>query len=54
LSERRAFRPSTTNHQVLELLAGHAATALASARLHGAVDRKLKTVEGFVQLMKSK
>ena len=24
------------------------------ARLHGAVDRKLKTVEGFVQLMKPK
>ncbi len=44
---------SPIDHQVLELLAAHAATALASARLHGAVDRKLKTVEGFVQLMKS-
>ncbi len=44
---------SPIDHQVLELLAAHAATALASARLHGAVGRKLKTVEGFVQLMKS-
>lgn len=44
---------SAIDHQVLELLAAHAATALASARLHGAVDRKLKTVESFVQLMKS-
>ena len=44
---------STIDHQVLELLAAHAATALVSARLHGAIDRKLKTVEGFVQLMKS-
>jgi len=36
LFERKgAFRPSTT----LELLAAHAATALASARLYGAVDR---------------
>ena len=44
---------SPIDHQMLELLAGHAATALASARLHGAVGRKLKTVERFVQLMKS-
>ncbi len=33
---------SPIDHQVLELLAAHAATALASARLHGAVDRNLR------------
>lgn len=42
---------SSTDLQILELLAGHAATALVSARLHHAMDRKLKTIEGFMQLM---
>ncbi len=46
-------RFSSVDHQLLQLLAADAATALATARLHNAKDRKLKTIEGFVQLMKS-
>jgi transcriptional regulator with GAF, ATPase, and Fis domain len=46
-------RFSSVDHQLLQLLAGDAATALATARLHSTMDRKIKTIEGFVQLMKS-
>jgi signal transduction protein with GAF and PtsI domain len=52
LSHKPSF--SDLDHQLLELLASHAATALVSARLHSLLDRKLKTMEGFLQLMKPK
>jgi nitrate/nitrite-specific signal transduction histidine kinase len=50
LGHKPSFSP--IDHQVLELVAAHAASALVSARLHGTMDRKLKTIEGFMQLMK--
>jgi signal transduction protein with GAF and PtsI domain len=52
LSHKAGF--SDLDHQLLELLAAHAATALVSARLHSLLDRKLKTMEGFIQLMRPK
>ncbi len=52
LSHKPSFSP--IDHQILELVAAHAASALVSARLHGTLDRKLKTIEGFMQLMKSR
>lgn len=52
LSHKPDFSP--IDHQILELVAAHAASALVSARLHGALDRKLRTIEGFMQLMKSR
>lgn len=51
LSHKADFSP--VDHQVMELLAAHAATALASARLHKVMDRKLKTMRGFMELIKS-
>jgi hypothetical protein len=36
--------------ELLGLVAAHSATALTSARLYSAVDRKLKTIEAFVAL----
>jgi nitrate/nitrite-specific signal transduction histidine kinase len=51
LSHKPKF--SSVDHQLLQLLAADAATSLATARLHATMDRKLKTIEGFVQLMKS-
>ncbi len=51
LSQKNGF--SSTDHQLLQLLAVHAATALVSARSHNATDRRLKTIEGFLQLTKS-
>jgi nitrate/nitrite-specific signal transduction histidine kinase len=52
LSHKPSFSP--IDHQILELVAAHAASALVSARLHSNMDRKLKTIEGFMQLMKSR
>jgi hypothetical protein len=39
--------------ELLGLLAGHAATALTGSRLYTSVDRKLRTIEGFMELMKT-
>lgn len=52
LGHKPSFSP--IDHQILELVAAHAASALVSARLHSTMDRKLKTIEGFMQLMKSR
>ena len=52
LSHKKVFSP--IDHQILELVAAHAASALMSAQLHSTMDRKLKTIEGFMQLMKSR
>jgi regulator of replication initiation timing len=38
--------------ELLALLAGHAASALTASRLYTSVDRKLRTIEGFMELMK--
>ena len=45
---------SGLDHKLLELLAGHAATALVSSKLYAAADRKLKTIEGFMSLLRVK
>ncbi len=47
-------RLSALDHQLLELLAGHAATALVSSKLYATADRKLKTIEGFMSLLRVK
>ncbi|MET0551481.1 MAG: GAF domain-containing protein [Vicinamibacteria bacterium] len=44
------FEPLTKD--LLGLLAGHAATALMSSRLYSGVDRKLRTIESFMDLIK--
>lgn len=38
--------------EILNLLAGHAATAIVSSRLYADAERKLKTIEGFIELLK--
>ncbi|HEY3137409.1 MAG TPA: GAF domain-containing protein [Blastocatellia bacterium] len=40
------------DHKLLELLAGHAASALISSKLYGMADRKLRTMEGFMSLLR--
>jgi nitrate/nitrite-specific signal transduction histidine kinase len=51
LSQKRGgFTP--IDHELLNLLAGQAATALVSSRLYAAQDRRLKTMEGFIKLLK--
>lgn len=40
------------DREILNLLAAHAATAIVSSRLYADADRKLKTIEGFMELLK--
>ena len=50
LSHKRGLTP--LDHQLLELLAGHAASALISSKLYSMADRKLRTIEGFMDLLR--
>jgi len=43
---------SDLDHQLMELLAGHAASALISSKLYSMADRKLRTIEGFMSLLR--
>ena len=43
---------SILDHKLLELLAGHAASALISSKLYSMADRKLRTIEGFMNLLR--
>lgn len=44
---------NTLDYELLNMLAGHAATALLSARLYQGTERKLRTIEGFMNLLRS-
>ena len=50
LSHKRGL--SVLDHKLLELLAGHAASALISSKLYSMADRKLRTIEGFMNLLR--
>lgn len=45
---------TSVDHQLLELLATHAATAFVTAQIYSDMDRKLRTVQSFVQLIKTR
>jgi len=51
LAHKRGLTP--LDHQLLELLAGHAASALISSKLYSMADRKLRTIEGFMNLLRA-
>ena len=42
---------SALDHELFELLAGHAATALLAARLYSESERKRSTLQGFIDLL---
>jgi nitrate/nitrite-specific signal transduction histidine kinase len=50
LSHKRGL--TLLDHKLLELLAGHAASALISSKLYSMADRKLRTIEGFMNLLR--
>ncbi|MFQ5839745.1 MAG: GAF domain-containing protein [Candidatus Methylomirabilales bacterium] len=52
LSQKESL--AATDYELLNLLAGHAATAVVSSRLYADAERKLKTIEGFIELLKAK
>jgi hypothetical protein len=49
LSQKQGF--SALDHELFTLLAGHAATAIFAAQLHGHSERKLTTIQGFIDLL---
>ena len=50
LVQKTAF--TTMDYELFTLLAGHAATAIFSAKLYSASARKLTTLQGFLDMMK--
>ncbi|MFC1850469.1 GAF domain-containing protein [candidate division CSSED10-310 bacterium] len=51
LSQKDGF--SSVDHELFTLLAGHAATAILSARLYTESERKASTLKNFLDLLKS-
>jgi transcriptional regulator with GAF, ATPase, and Fis domain len=51
LVQKTAF--TTMDYELFTLLAGHAATAVFSAKLYSTSERKLTTLQGFLDLMKT-
>src|SRR5262249_50391130 len=51
LVQKKAF--NTMDYELFTLLAGHAATAIFAAKLYSASARKLTTLQGFIDLLKT-
>jgi nitrate/nitrite-specific signal transduction histidine kinase len=51
LVQKTAF--TTMDHELFTLLAGHAATAIFSAKLYSTSERKLITLQGFLDMIKT-
>jgi GAF domain-containing protein len=49
LQQKDGFSP--LDHELFTLLAGHAATAIFSARLYSQSERKRNTIQGFIDLL---
>ena len=50
LEQKQSFSP--LDHELFNLLAGHAATALFASKLYSESERKLSTIQGFLELLK--
>jgi hypothetical protein len=51
LVQKKAF--TTMDYELFTLLAGHAATAIFSAKLYSTSARKLTTLQGFLDMLKT-
>ena len=49
LEQKQGF--SALDHELFQVLAGHAATAILAARLHAQSERKLDTIQGLIDLL---
>jgi nitrate/nitrite-specific signal transduction histidine kinase len=49
LAQKDRFAP--LDHELFALLAGHAATSIFAAQLYGQSERKLNTIQGFIDLL---
>jgi nitrate/nitrite-specific signal transduction histidine kinase len=50
LVQKKAF--TSMDHELFKLLAGHAATAIFAAKLYSTSERKLTTLQGFLDMLK--
>jgi len=50
LEQKQSFSP--LDYELFNLLAGHAATALFASKLFSESERKLNTIQGFLDLLK--
>ena len=51
LQQKDGFSP--LDHELFNLLCGHAATAIFAARMYSHSERKLNTIQGFIDLLTS-
>ena len=49
LQQKSGF--TALDHELFTLLAGHAATAIFASRLYAQSERKLSTIQGFIDLL---
>ena len=49
LQQKEGFSP--LDHELFNMLGGHAATALFASRLYSQSERKLNTIQGFIELL---
>ena len=49
LQQKEGF--TALDHELFNLLGGHAATSLFAARLYSQSERKLNTIQGFIDLL---
>lgn len=54
LMEQKNKKLTKTDYELLSMLAGHAATAIFSSKLYSQSERKLSTIQGFIDLLSSK
>ena len=52
LVQKQAF--TNVDYELFTMLAGHAATALFSSKLYSQSERKLTTIQSFLDLLKEK
>lgn len=53
LMEQKDKKLTKTDYELLSMLAGHAATAIFSSKLYSQSERKLSTIQGFIDLLSS-
>ena len=52
--EQKKTKINRVDHELFSMLAGHAATALFSSMLYSKSERKLSTIQGFIDLLSGK
>ena len=54
LLEQKRKKLTRMDHELFSMLAGHAATSVFSAKLYSQSERKLSTIQGFIDLLSGK